>query len=1007
MNTLMTIRQLIGKAALWTVVGILAACTDDTFDGQTDRVPEGIPVTVRLGFQASEATPETRAAQGEAYENRVDNVYILIFDETKQIHDSFFLTPGEGLTYDTGDDLLSSGELMFSTTSLNKATIVGIANLADGNTSTAYTVTEADLDAVTTLDALQAKVMKMRDASVDRSAYFMMTGYAKATVEGKVSETTLVNIPALEAGATATLECTLQLERTDAKVKFEVTAQAGNDQWTEFSFQPTGWSVKQVPMQSLILPRENAGASGTLDADGDDCTYFETSSYKFEKTTRDGSLYTGGSFVFYMPENRKKCKAEIPADGGYALRDKRDGNGAFTYAHEHSTYVEITGLLSYFDGNENGGLTYANVRFTIHLGYDNADANDYTTLRNHFYTYRVKVKGVHDIEVDVEDGEEDPRPGYDGDVVVSTASYQFDSHYDRRLIKLHKSGFQPDMEGGTVGTLRWGVSTPFSRGVHEVVEKADDIKKEMRDYRWIKFAVNSEYGVDNDKMVKYPGDQNYDNPFPIDGRDNNLTSPYYKDTHPNARLRDVNQLMLFLREEAAKGEQSTIFDSDGYVYITAFVDENVYTHDPTNENEEDLTLWRHMAETDDRQLYIIVDEAEYTDDHLSSVIKARYSFRQRSVRTIYNVNNPDLKTAWGLESTMEPEERIWTGSITNGIETTSKDNGRLNTLRILLGNDYNNNPIPLHWTDVLSVEDEYGLKDGYDRAIYACLIRNRDLDGDNVVDADEIRWYLASINQLVDIYLGEYALDEPSRLYPRNAVDRPATPGYNNVRWHYTSSSYDKANDPWVLWSEEGASVGRKYGNNYDSENVNGEYYSYRCLRNLGLPLNKPDQEPEDLVKVYQTSNGGYQIDLSNMNVNSRRTNLETELAAHNERQSDNRPYACFEVHPDYFPKDGMYAWQYYQTQDVCPTGYRVPNQRELLIMSTRLPSTAWAGYNGYYMSQTAFSLKGQHPYNNNRVGFIWNTTGNFILVNGTETGVVRPVKDITSVTGTLVTSVP
>ena len=1007
----MTIRQLIGKAALWTVVGILAACTDDTFDGQTDRVPEGIPVTVRLGFQASEATPETRAAQGEAYENRVDNVYILIFDETKQIHDSFFLTPGEGLTYESGDNLLSSGELIFSTTSLNNATIVGIANLADGNTSTAYTVTEADLDAVTTLGDLQAKVMKMRDASVDRSAYFMMTGYATTTVDG--NETYLVTIPALESGQTAELQCTLELERTDAKVKFVVKAEKPDDEtWTDFSFQPTGWTVKQVPGQSLILPLEEADANGHQDADGDDCTYFETLSTEFEEVTRDGALYTGGSFVFYMPENRKNPTQNITETDGtlnYALRDKRNEDGAFTYANAHSTYVEITGHLSYFE--ENIGLTYANVRFTIHLGYADGNVNDYATLRNHFYTYRIKVRGVDDIEVDVEDNE-DRRPGYDGDVVVSTASYQFDSHYDRRLIKLHQSGFLPDAEGGTVGTLRWGVSTPFSRGVHEVAENANGIEKKMRDYRWIKFAVNSEYGVDNDKMVKYPGDQNYNDPFPISGRENNQPSPYYstggagyQPGTENARLRDVNQLMLFLQQEAAKGEQSTIFDSDGYVYITAFVDENVYTHAPTNENMQDLTLWRSMAEKDDRQLYIIVDEAEYTDDHLSSVIKARYSFRQRSVRTIYNVNNPDLKTAWGLESTMEPEERIWTGSITNGIEMTSKDNGRLNTLRILLGNYYETYPIPLHWTDVLSVEDEYGLKDGYDRAIYACLIRNRDLNGDNLVQADEIRWYLASINQLVDIYLGEYALDEPSRLYPRNSVDRPNAA--EGVRWHYTSSSYDKANDPWVLWSEEGASVGRKFGNNNDSEGVNGEYYSYRCLRNLGLPLDEPDKDPEDLVKVYQTSNGGYQIDLSNMNVNSRRTNLETELAAHNELQSDNRPYACFEVHPDYFPKDGMYAWQYYQTQDVCPTGYRVPNQRELLIMSTRLPSTAWTGYNGYYMSQTAFSLKGQGPYNNNRVGFIWNTTGNFILVNGTETGVVRPVKDITSVTGTPVTSVP
>lgn len=983
---LKTIRRQMGLAALWVMAGLLAACTDDTFGGRTDRVAEGIPVTVRLGFRASEATPETRAAQGKEYEDRVDNVYILIFDEAGDIHDRFFLTDGKGLTYADGDALKSSGKLVFNTTSLNNATIVGIANLAEGGTSTAYTVTEDELNAVTTLSGLQEKVMTMRDKSVYRSACFMMTGYATTTLEDG-TETYRVTIPALESGQTAELQCTLELERTDAKVKFEVTAEKpSNKDWDEFSFQPTGWSVKQVPMQSLILPREQADTNGKLDADGD---YFESPSYEFEKTTRNGTLYTGGSFVFYMPENRKSPKQNIITDD-YALRDERK-EGTFTYANDHSTYVEITGLLSYFD--EKNNLTYANVRFTIHLGYAEGDVNDYATLRNHSYTYHVTVRGVDDIMVEVGGG--DDRPGYDGDVVVNyDGSYQFDSHYDRRLIKLNRSGFLPGK-----GTLRWGVSTPFSKGVHEVVANAKDIEPDMRDYRWIKFAVNSEYGVDNDKMVKYPGDQNYNDPFPISGRENNQPSPYYspdgagyKSGTENARLRDVNQLMQFLKEEA-ENENSTIFDSEGYVSITAFVDENVYTHDPTKDNEQNLTLWKRMAETDDRQLYIIVDDDKYTEDHLSSVIKARYSFRQRSVRTIYNVNNPDLKTAWGLESTMEPEERIWTGSITNGIETTSKDNGRLNTLRILLGNNYEIYPNTLHWTDVLSVEDEYGLKDGYDRAIYACLIRNRDLDGDNVVDADEIRWYLASINQLVDIYLGEYALDEPSRLYPRDAVDRPDA--NKGVYWHYTSSSYNEHDDPWVLWSEEGASVGLKSGS---EAKYNGEYYSYRCLRNLGLPLERPDETPDDLVEV--TSSGStYYIDLSRMNEKSRRDNLETTLAAHNEREQDNRPYQYFEVHPDYFPTSGVYNWTYYQTANVCPSGYRVPNQRELLIMSTRLSPEAWSGYAGHYMSQTAFSLKGQAPYDNNRVGFMWNTGGNFILVNNPgETGKVRPVKDITSI---------
>ena len=1016
-------KRLISILVLGSLMGLLAACTDDTFGGQYGRVVEGIPVTVRLGFQSSEATVETRSAQGQEYEDRVHNVYILIFDEHGDIHDRFFCKPGSGLSYDTGNDLLSSGYLIFNTTSLNNATIVGIANLADGSTSTAYSVARTDLDAVTTLDELKSMVMTMRDQSVYRSAYFMMTGYAKVKNPAVGTDPTLVTIPALEAQQTATLECTLQLERTDAKVQFKVSSAIPEGvSWTDFSFQPTGWSVKQVPNQSLILPKDEADASGNWDADGEGCTYFDSPSQEFETFNRDkNGLYKGGSFVFYMPENRKKYKREIKEtddDGNlkYALRDKRetsgtDGNvtvGDFLYANDNSTYVEITGLLSYFEEVNNvEQLVYANVRFTIHLGGyadGDVDVNDYSTCRNHFYTYYITVKGVNNIIVDVGDNSSDPRPGYDGDVVVNfQSSYQFDSHYDRRLIKLNKSGFLPKSDGGTAGTLRWGVSTPFSRGVHEVVEYADGIRTDMRDYRWIKFAINKDYGVDKDKLVKYPGDQNYNDPFPLDKTKNNQKSPYYTSAgrnFSNARLLDVNQLMWRLQTEAAE-ESSDLFDTNGDVYITAFVDENVYAYNPLT-NKQDLTLWKRMAETDDRQLYIIVDDYAYTDDQQSSVIKAQYSFRQRSIRTVYNVNKGSLMTGWGLESTMETG-RLWTGTIDANI-TTDKDSGRLNTLRILLGNNYDSSPKTLHWTDVLSVEKdgEYALRsDGetnYNKAIYACLIRNRDINGDNIVDADEIRWYLASINQLVDIYLGEYALDEQSRLYPTDAVDRP---GGNSVYWHYTSSSYEaEPANPWVLWAEEGASLGRKSGSEKD---YNGEYYSYRCLRNLGIPLDKPDTEPEDLVTVYQIeSTRGYQIDVSNMNENSRRTNLETELAAHNERQADNRPYTYFEVHPNYFPNDNTsYAWDYYQTHDVCPDGYRIPNQRELLIMSTRLPSGAWTNDcpGNYYMSQTGFSLKGKDPYTEARVGFILHKDGNFLLVNGGETGVVRPVKDITSIT--------
>lgn len=1009
--------------SLCLMLAILAtSCTDDTFVYNREQVEEGLPTCVRLNFKAEENKVVTRYAQDEIYENRVDNIYVLVFNGSGGVHYRRFYTAGEGLIYDDSTTK-SSGSIKFNTQSLGGATIVGIANLTTPTTSTAYSVAKADLDTITTLSSLKNVVMKMRNQSVDRGALFMMTGYAKD------AGNTVVNIPSNESDTP--VNCTLELERTDAKVEFIIKAEKPSDKaWSQFSFRPTGWTVKRVPQQSLLLPSDE-----DKDADGDGCTYFNSIPYEFEEQYRsdaDNTLYTGGSFVFYMPENRKQPLKDIdPTDTtdkgkklAYAQRGASEGtyeNGdkIFTNAHANSTYVEITGLLSYFD--EKNYLVYANVRFTIHLGYANNDVNDYATLRNHYYTYTITVRGVDDITAEVSGGDENP--GYEGDVVTNFQdSFEFDCHYDRRLIKLHKSGFT------NAGSVYWGVNTPFSKGVHTVGED-NAIGETMKDYRWIKFAINKKYGVSSDKYVKYPGDQNYNDPYPVDVNNNNQPSPYYSPggdgynseyNTQEARLLDVDQLMKLLKEEANKTDGSpTVFDDDGYVWITVFVDENVYILNP-NTGQKDLTLWKKMAETDDRQLYIIVEDAKYTEDEQSSVIKAQYSFRQRSVRTVFNIYDTTLEKAWGLESKMETD-RMRAGGVTNG---SSKSNGRLNTIRCILGTNYNSNK-DVKWTALLGVDAPYSLQ-GDQTAIRACLLRNRDLNGDNIIDANEIRWYLAAIDQLTDIYIGEYALDEQARLYPKNAADRVDESDKQQVRWHYTSSTAN-GNEAWIIWAEEGASRGSSGGSIKDEKDTNGNnikntYFSYRCIRNLGIEIEAPDDEPESFIKVDQEAGGTYLIDLSKMHINARRTNAEVNaLPEHNERNLNNKPYVKFRVHSDVFPTPEYNSWNSswntktwsdFQTWNGYPEGYRIPNQRELLIMATRMPSTAWKTFTqsyysyGYwytaqitpfYMCQTSFSMDGQTPYTEDRDGFYWDSnSGNFILQNSTnDKGYVRPVQDV------------
>ena len=396
------------------------------------------------------------------------------------------------------------------------------------------------------------------------------------------------------------------------------------------------------------------------------------------------------------------------------------------------------------------------------------------------------------------------------------------------------------------------------------------------------------------------------------------------------------------------------------------------------------------------------------------MIKAVQTFKQKSIRTVYNTkkSESELPTAWGLESDMEGT-RWAPGDVTHGEESS---NGRKNTVLCLL--DGNENNQSLHWTDVLNTSVQYGLNDGCQDALHAVLMRNRDLDGDDIVDADEIRWYLAARDQLVDLYIGEAALDEASRLYPSNPADRD-----NQVNWHYTTSSREAGtNNPWVLWAEECVALG-SYGS---SSGIMDRRYAYRCIRNLGIELASLDQEPEPLIpKVTAAeSDGTYLIDVTNLSEKARRTSFEAgSLPPHNDESPYNRPYGKFRVAPsdadEPEPRRTVSDWRndrlWSQFQTYSPTksqnkGYRLPNLRELLIMQTRLPGNAWAEYSSLigtnsskamYMSYTSFSRgtygDGDGTVSNKNGGFRFNAQDGSIgaTERTNDGGYARFVKDV------------
>ncbi|MFK1934601.1 hypothetical protein ACIXEF_18690 [Bacteroides fragilis] len=228
-----------------------------------------------------------------------------------------------------------------------------------------------------------------------------------------------------------------------------------------------------------------------------------------------------------------------------------------------------------------------------------------------------------------------------------------------------------------------------------------------------------------------------------------------------------------------------------------------------------------------------------------------------------------------------------------------------------------------------------------------------------------------------------------------------------------------------MLWAEECAALG-----NYDgSHNTVGGQYAYRCIRNLGIGLDDPNVEPTPLIpKVTQAElDDTYLIDVSNLSEKARRLSYEaSSLPTHNDLSPYNRPYAKFRVaanNADYptpsidvdalnrWSWKGVQDWRWYQTASITPSGYRVPNLRELLIMGTRLPDDAWQTYEGQwrpyrrhkskamYMTYTSFSrgtYDGDGSISGKNGGFRFNAQDHSIGATSSDAdgGYVRGVKD-------------
>lgn len=918
------------------------------FACQTDELLHSTgsgPSTLILDIKSTGNQTHTRAVSSEQDEMQLRNIYILIFNSDESVaHRQFF------------DNLNTSAQpkLRLENIPAGIKTVVAIANINNSITD----VTTTSLNSVATLTEMMNLSSRIKGDYIERGVNFLMSGMADQ-VELKPGQ----DNPAA-----------ILLTRIDSKIKFNIIADEN-----KVVFTPQDWRIVSCPKVVPVIP----GSAGDLY--NYDNNYFASAWAKFETSTPNAVTGDSFGFAFYLLENKVSAKEEIPNAGSYtdqyALREKKDktdngngtvSNGDFRYAPKTGSYVEVRGNVRY-KPNATSEIS-ADVVYTIHLGGVKG-VNDYNSLRNTAYTYNVRIVSVNQILTEVETGEE-TRPGAEGDITIAKTIKEIDAYNEVFNLSFHQSFIDQ--------TLSWNVNTPFSQGSD---------KEGVTDYKWAFFNIcNKSNNFYTDDLIQYSGDQNVysDEEFQnITGYDHFLDKYMSDITARRNKMLNVKQLVAVLKESKNRLNSSKpdLFDYGDNIQFTAYIHDFYYETHPSNTGETAQTgLWKKAVNTKKRVLNIL-SNFKFSPDGMSSKSNALYSIRQSSIQTMYNRSLKENYTAWGSQMiqdmTMIPFDKL---SATTTLNYSDRSNGRKNSVNMWGINTGNNK----RWSDFINIPT-WQMKSNYESAKYKCLRQNRDMNGDGIINTNEVQWYLASINQLTDLWIGEPSFDSQSKLYQFTTWE-------NRKQWFASSTVSGRSaskDNPEILWSSEGSSIGRLNG----SGSVSNPVY-YRCVRNLGMAKEAaPETKPDDFVSYDQRTRT---ISLNKLDRTSLRGfPTEEELPDHFERGSDgyNKPWEAFEVNE--LTSGSNLTWEQVRrrsqpgsTNKVCPQGWRVPNQRELAIMYSRITRDIWPGiWNmSNHFARTGFSFN-----TGSRPGFSVSNDGNtyFLLNSNNETGSVRCIRDI------------
>ena len=768
-------------------------------------------------------------------------------------------------------------------------------------------------------------------------------------------------------------------------------------------------------------------------------------------------------------------------------------------APERSTYMRIMGQLEMVQRNIEGGDSksrqlFADVVYYIHLGCGNqldasgkpvsgtSDYDDFSIRRNTSYTYNITIKGVDNIMVEVESSKsgkpedvEENEPAATGDTFEALESYhKFDAHYAQRAFRFRAKHMMPNPEFGNKIKLTWYVETPFSSG------SPLQIGAGGLDYKWVKFLRNRVVtGADfnehySHKNRYYPGDRfNEEHPalleedrmMDVEEFTNYLIHQaeiYWSNKQPGAAQRPHD-----FKPEIIDGKE------EDCIWFTLFIDEYYYDKHPISGAAID---WATFVNGRDRMMHLLCDNTRSLDK-ASSVTQSVTTIRQRPIQTPYDLASSQKLNVWGVETINEPvivkpstksqiiggetvtiddveyyptwfysEDDAASGKTHNGAGVLTEYNGRLNTLKLIRSNTEKN------WSSYFNI-DKHGsneqkdwelpendlpfLKNGKRTLLNSVLMRNRDANANDLIDDDEIKWYIGSVDQLNVFYMGDTGVAGEAKFYPANMINEfdngnwPSPPTWTNIgsssfkgspKWRshiVTSTVTSNANGPELMWAEEGLSVSRYGAFEWNQTPLRGAY-AIRCLRNIGQTTDLIDK-----VVIVKKQGNDYYFDLRRLNRESLRhrgervdpninildpsnewgensflpLGLQTGVFIPNSEIKTKINYTkeiAGEGNMRNFVRAIHAALQ--RDMKICPEGYRVLNVREAGLLLAYCSSDWWKDSSTFV--STFWSLEQKAPAdgtNGTKVSWrVGNEAGNKLFTQSIDgTHGIRCVKDL------------